>query len=47
MTQADLPQLSLRRYVDLVKRRRWQVVPISLLGLLIGGSRACSWPRRC
>ncbi len=45
MTQADLPQLSLRRYVDLVKRRRWQVVPISLLGLLIGGLVAFFIPR--
>ena len=36
MTQVELPQLSLQRYVDLVKRRRWQLVPVSLLGLVIG-----------
>jgi len=45
MTQVDMPQLSLRRYVDLVKRRRWQVVPVSLLGLLIGGLVAFFIPR--
>lgn len=45
MTQVDLPQLSLRRYVDLVKRRRWQVVPVSLLGLLVGGVVAFFIPR--
>lgn len=45
MTQVDLPQLSLRRYVDLVKRRRWQVVPFSLLGLMIGGLVAFFIPR--
>ena len=37
MTQVELPQLSLQRYVDLVRRRRWQLVPVSLLGLIIGG----------
>lgn len=45
MTQAELPQLSLRRYLDLVKRRRWQVVPVSLLGLLVGGLVAFFIPR--
>lgn len=45
MTQAELPQLSLRRYIDLVKRRRWRVVPVSLLGLLIGGLVAFFIPR--
>tara|TARA_R110002072_G_scaffold87129_8_gene196744 strand:+ start:4927 stop:6540 length:1614 start_codon:yes stop_codon:yes gene_type:complete len=45
MTQADLPQLSLRRYVDLVKRRRWRVVPVSVLGLMIGGLVAFFIPR--
>lgn len=48
MTQAELPQLSqlsLQRYVDLVKRRRWQVVPVSLLGLVIGGLIAFFIPR--
>lgn len=45
MTQAELPQLSLQRYVDLVKRRRWQLVPVSLLGLVIGGLVAFFIPR--
>lgn len=45
MTPAELPQLSLRRYFDLVKRRRWQVVPISVLGLLVGGVIAFFIPR--
>jgi len=45
MTQAELPQLSLQRYVDLVKRRRWQLVPVSLLGLVVGGLVAFFIPR--
>ena len=45
MTQVELPQLSLRRYIDLVKRRRWRVVPVTLLGLLIGGLVAFLIPR--
>jgi len=42
---ADLPQLSLQRYFDLVKRRRWQLIPVSLLGLIIGGLVAFFIPR--
>ena len=45
MTQLELPQLSLQRYVDLLKRRRWQVIPVSLLGLVIGGIVAFFIPR--
>lgn len=45
MSQVELPQVSLQRYVDLVKRRRWQLVPISLLGLLVGGLVAFLIPR--
>ena len=45
MTQVELPQLSLQRYVDLVRRRRWQLVPVSLLGLIIGGLIAFFIPR--
>ncbi|MGK0299524.1 MAG: capsular polysaccharide biosynthesis protein [Planctomycetota bacterium] len=45
MTQVEMPQLSLRRYIDLVKRRRWRVVPVSILGLLIGGLIAFFIPR--
>jgi hypothetical protein len=45
VTQLDLPQLSLQRYVDLVRRRRWQLVPISLLGLVVGAVVAFLIPR--
>ena len=41
----ELPQLSLAHYFDLLKRRRWQVIPISLLGLFIGGIVAFFVPR--
>jgi capsular polysaccharide biosynthesis protein len=45
MTQLDLPPISIARYVDLLKRRRWQVVPISLLGLVVGALVAFFIPR--
>lgn len=45
MSQVELPQLSLQRYVDLVKRRRWQLVPVSAIGLLVGGLVAFLIPR--
>ncbi|MBL8751611.1 MAG: hypothetical protein JNK78_20830 [Planctomycetes bacterium] len=45
MTTLDVPQISLQRYVELLKRRRWQVIPVSLLGLLIGGIVAFFIPR--
>jgi hypothetical protein len=45
VTQAEVPQVSLQRYVDLLKRRRWQVIPVSILGLLIGGIVAFFIPR--
>ena len=45
MTQLDLPPISMRRYFDLLKRWCWQVIPISLLGLLIGGLVAFFIPR--
>ena len=47
MTQAqlELPQISFARYLDLLKRRRWQVIPVSLLGLMIGGLVAFFIPR--
>jgi hypothetical protein len=45
MTQLDLPQISFARYVDLLKRRKWQVVPVSLLGMIVGGVIAASVPR--
>lgn len=43
--QLDIPQISVARYLDLLKRRRWQVIPMSLLGLLIGGIVAFFIPR--
>jgi len=43
--QLELPQVSLARYFDLLKRRRWQVIPVSVLGLLIGGLVAFFIPR--
>ncbi|MEM7201839.1 MAG: hypothetical protein AAF628_16350 [Planctomycetota bacterium] len=45
MTQLDLPPISFARYLDLLKRRRWQVLPVSLLGLLVGGLVASLIPR--
>ena len=45
MTQLDLPQISLSRYLDLLKRRKWRVVPASLAGLVIGGLVAFFVPR--
>jgi capsular polysaccharide biosynthesis protein len=45
MTQVEVPQISLQRYFDLLKRRRWQVIPVSLLGLLVGGLIAFFIPR--
>jgi capsular polysaccharide biosynthesis protein len=45
MTQLDLPQVSLQRYVDLLRRKTWQVIPVSILGLLIGGFVALLIPR--
>lgn len=45
MSQLDLPQVSLQRYFDLLKRRRWRVIPVSLLGLVLGGVIAFLIPR--
>ncbi len=45
MTQLDLPQVSLARYLDLLRRHRWQLVPVSLLGLLVGALVAYLIPR--
>ncbi len=45
MPQLEIPQISLARYFDLLKRRKWQVIPVSLLGLLIGGIVAFFVPR--
>ncbi|MCC6669831.1 MAG: hypothetical protein IT458_02135 [Planctomycetes bacterium] len=45
MAELELPQISFARYLDLLKRRRWQVVPVSLLGLVIGAVVAFFIPR--
>lgn len=45
MNQLDIPPISFARYVDLVKRRRWQVIPMSLVGLLVGAVVAFFIPR--
>lgn len=45
MTQLDLPPISFARYLDLLKRRRWQVVPVSIMGLLVGAVVALLIPR--
>lgn len=44
-TSLELPQFSLARYFDLLRRRRWQVIPVSLIGLLVGGIVAFFVPR--
>jgi len=45
MTQLELPPISFARYLDLLKRRRWQVLPVSILGLLVGAIVAFLIPR--
>lgn len=45
MTQLELPPISIGRYFELLKRRRWQVIPTSVAGLLIGGIVAFFIPR--
>jgi uncharacterized protein involved in exopolysaccharide biosynthesis len=42
---SDMPQLALGRYVQLLRRRWWQVVPVSILGLVIGALIAQLVPR--
>lgn len=45
MTEVELPQLQVGRYVDLLKRRRWQLVPAGLVGLAVGLIVASLIPR--
>lgn len=45
MTDLDLPQVSFTRYLDLLKRRWWQVIPASIVGLVIGAITAFLIPR--
>ncbi|MHC5069400.1 MAG: GumC domain-containing protein [Planctomycetota bacterium] len=43
--QIELPTISLARYLNLLKRRTFQVVSVSLLGLVVGGLVALVIPR--
>ena len=45
MTQLELPPISFARYLDLLKRRRWQVLPVTIVGLLVGAIVALLIPR--
>ncbi len=45
MTQLDIPPISFARYLELLKRRRWQVIPVTILGLLLGAMVAFLIPR--
>ena len=45
LDQLELPTISIGRYLDLLRRRTWQVVSVSLLGLLVGGLVALLIPR--
>jgi capsular polysaccharide biosynthesis protein len=45
VTQLELPPISFARYLDLLKRRRWQVIPMSVFGLVVGGVIAFFVPR--
>ncbi|MEO0481446.1 MAG: hypothetical protein AAF196_18400 [Planctomycetota bacterium] len=43
--QLEMPPISFARYLDLLKRRRWQVIPATIGGLLIGTLVAFVIPR--
>ncbi len=43
--QLELPPVSFARYFELLKRRRWQVLPMSLVGLVVGAVVALLIPR--
>ena len=45
LQQIELPTISFARYVDLLKRRTFQVLSLSLLGLMVGGVVALLIPR--
>jgi len=45
LQQLELPTISFTRYLDLLKRRTFQVVSLSLLGLMVGGVVALLIPR--
>ena len=45
MTDLDLPQVSFARYLELLKRRWWSVIPVTLGGLIVGAITAFLIPR--
>lgn len=45
MTQLDVPNISFTHYLDLLKRRTWHVIIVSVLGLIVGGVVAMLIPR--
>ncbi|GEM_PF-2631968 len=45
MSELELPSLQLGRYLELLQRRRWQLLPAALIGLLIGLFVAWMIPR--
>ncbi|MCA8955129.1 MAG: hypothetical protein KDC87_03590 [Planctomycetes bacterium] len=45
MTQLDVPVISFNHYLDLLRRRTWHVVIVSVLGLVVGGVVALLIPR--
>ncbi len=45
MSDFEIPQLQVGRYLDLLKRRRWQLIPAGLIGLAVGLVVAWMIPR--
>ncbi|MCA8941411.1 MAG: hypothetical protein KDB80_02525 [Planctomycetes bacterium] len=45
MSELDIPQISIARYLELLKRRWWSVIPVTVIGLIVGGVAAFLVPR--
>ncbi len=45
VAELELPQVSFGRYLELLKRRWWQVIPITVFGLIAGAVAAFLIPR--
>lgn len=45
MSELDLPQISIARYLELLKRRWWSVLPVTVIGLIVGAVVAFLVPR--
>ena len=45
MSDFDLPSIQIGRYIDLLKRRRWHIVPAAIVGLAVGLAVAWMIPR--